>query len=131
TMATAQGTVDFTASTVDATTGTVQARAVFPNADGTLLPGQFVRVHLTGLEIDNALLVPQAAVLQSPQGTFVWTVDAQNIVQFTPVSTGIAVGSNWLVQGGLEAGMRVISNGLLKVGPGAPVNPVAAPVAAE
>ncbi|MDY6984562.1 MAG: efflux RND transporter periplasmic adaptor subunit, partial [Pseudomonadota bacterium] len=77
------GTVDFTASTIDTSTGTVQARATFSNQDTSVLPGQFVRVKLTDLSVDDALLVPQAAVLQSPQGTFVYTVDAQNTVQYT------------------------------------------------
>ncbi len=120
------GTVDFTASTVDANTGTVQARTTFPNPDNSVLAGQFVRVKLVGLDVDQALLVPQAAVLQSPQGTFVYTVDAQNTVQFTPVTTGLAVGTEWLVTSGLSAGQRVLSNGLLKVAPGMPVAPVEA-----
>jgi membrane fusion protein, multidrug efflux system len=123
------GTVDFTASTVDTTTGTVQARASFANPDASVLPGQFVRVKLTGLNVGAALLVPQAAVLQGPQGTFVYTVDTQNTVQFTPVTTDLAVGSEWLVTAGLASGQRVLSNGLLKVAPGMPVTPVAAPTA--
>jgi membrane fusion protein (multidrug efflux system) len=127
-----QGTVDFTASTIDAATGTVQARAVFANADRKVLPGQFVRVRLTGVNLDNALLVPQAAVLQGPQGTFVYTVDSASMVQYTPITTGLAVGSEWLVTMGLEPGMRVVSNGLLKVAPGQPVTiATAAPAAAQ
>ena len=120
------GTVDFTASTIDAATGTVQARATFANPGARVLPGQFVRVKLTGLHVGDALLVPQAAVLQGPQGTFVYTVDAQNMVQFTPIVTGLAVGTEWLVTSGLSRGQRVLSNGLLKVAPGMPVTPVAA-----
>jgi membrane fusion protein (multidrug efflux system) len=123
------GTVDFTASTVDAPTGTVQARAVFANADNSVLPGQFVRVRLTGVSLDNALLVPQAAVLQGPQGTFVYTVDSSSMVQYTPITTGLAVGNEWLVTMGVEPGMRVVSNGLLKVQPGQPVTIAAAAAA--
>jgi membrane fusion protein (multidrug efflux system) len=125
-----QGTVDFTASTIDTTTGTVQARAVFANPERSVLPGQFVRVRLTGVNLDNALLVPQAAVLQGPQGTFVYTVDSSNMVQYTPITTGLAVGAEWLVTMGLEPGMRVVSNGLLKIAPGQPVTIAAAPSAA-
>jgi membrane fusion protein (multidrug efflux system) len=120
------GSIDFTASTVDATTGTVQARAVFPNPGNQVLPGQFARVAVTDINLGDALLIPQAAVMQGPQGTFVLSVDAQNLVQFTPVTTGMAVGTDWLVDSGLQAGMRVITNGLLKVQPGMPVNPVPA-----
>ncbi|HWK54281.1 MAG TPA: efflux RND transporter periplasmic adaptor subunit [Hyphomicrobiales bacterium] len=118
------GSIDFTASTIDAGTGTVQARAVFPNPDNAVLPGQFTRIRLTDLTLDDALLVPQAAVMQGPQGTFVLSVDAQNMVQYTPISTGLAVGSDWLVTGGVDAGLRVITSGLLKVQPGMPVTPV-------
>jgi membrane fusion protein (multidrug efflux system) len=120
------GTVDFTASTVDVTTGTVQARATFANPGASVLPGQFVRVRLTGLNVSQALLVPQAAVLQGPQGTFIYTVDAQNMVQFTPITTGLAVGTEWLVTSGLTNGQRVLSNGVLKVAPGMAVTPVEA-----
>lgn len=120
------GTVDFTASTIDATTGTVQARATFANPNTSVLPGQFVRVKLTDLTIEDALRVPQAAVLQGPQGTFVYTVDAQNMVQFTPIMTGLAVGTDWIVTSGLQRGQRVLSNGVLKVAPGMPVTPVEA-----
>jgi membrane fusion protein (multidrug efflux system) len=118
------GTVDFTASTVDVNTGTVQARASFANADTSVLPGQFVRVKLTDLGVNDALLVPQAAVLQGPQGTFVYTVDAQNTIQYTPIVTGLSVGTEWLVTSGLSSGQKVLSNGILKVAPGMPVNPV-------
>lgn len=121
------GTVDFTASTIDAATGTVQARATFANPGARVLPGQFVRVKLTALQVSDALLVPQAAVLQGPQGTFVYTVDAQDTVQVTPIVTGLAVGTDWLVTSGLSRGQRVLSNGLLKVAPGMPVTPAAAP----
>jgi membrane fusion protein (multidrug efflux system) len=120
------GSIDFTASTVDATTGTVQARAVFPNPGNQVLPGQFARVSVMDLNLGDSLLVPQAAVMQGPQGTFVLGVDAQNLVQFTPITTGMAVGTDWLVTSGLSSGMRIITNGLLKVQPGMPVTPVPA-----
>ena len=126
TVALAQGSIDFTASTVDPATGTVQARAVFPNPGNQVLPGQFARVSVMDLNMGDSLLVPQAAVMQGPQGTFVLTVDDQNLVQYTPISTGIAVGNAWIVSSGVQAGTRVISNGLLKVQPGMPVTPVPA-----
>jgi membrane fusion protein (multidrug efflux system) len=125
------GAVDFTASIIDATTGTVQARAAFANPDNRVLPGQFVRISLKGINQENALLVPQAAVLQGPAGTFVYTVDSGNMVQYTPITTGLAIGRDWIVTSGLEAGMRIVSNGLLKVQPGQPVTVVAAATAAQ
>src|SRR5690606_11833450 len=86
------GSIDFTASTVDPATGTVQARAVFPNPDNQVLPGQFARVSVMDLNLGDSLLVPQAAVMQGPQGTFVLAVDQQNIVQYTPITIGMSIG---------------------------------------
>lgn len=120
------GSIDFTASTVDPSTGTVQARAVFANPNNEVLPGQFARVSVMDLTLNDVLLVPQAAVMQGPQGPFVLSVDQQNMVQYTPVTTGMAVGTNWIATSGVENGMRIISNGLLRVQPGMPVTPVPA-----
>lgn len=126
TIALEDGSIDFTASTVDPSTGTVQARAVFPNPNNEVLPGQFARVSVMDLTLNDVLLVPQAAVMQGPQGPFVLSVDQQNMVQYTPVTTGMAVGTNWIATSGVENGMRIISNGLLRVQPGMPVTPVPA-----
>lgn len=126
TIALKDGSIDFTASTVDPSTGTVQARAVFPNPNNEVLPGQFARVSVMDLTLNDVLLVPQAAVMQGPQGPFVLSVDQQNMVQYTPVTTGMAVGTNWIATSGVENGMRIISNGLLRVQPGMPVTPVPA-----
>jgi len=126
TVALEDGSIDFTASTVDPSTGTVQARAVFPNPNNEVLPGQFARVSVMDLTLNDVLLVPQAAVMQGPQGPFVLSVDQQNMVQYTPVTTGMAVGTNWIATSGVENGMRIISNGLLRVQPGMPVTPVPA-----
>lgn len=126
TVALEDGSIDFTASTVDPSTGTVQARAVFANPNNEVLPGQFARVSVMDLTLNDVLLVPQAAVMQGPQGPFVLSVDQQNMVQYTPVTTGMAVGTNWIATSGVENGMRIISNGLLRVQPGMPVTPVPA-----
>lgn len=126
TIALEDGSIDFTASTVDPSTGTVQARAVFANPNNEVLPGQFARVSVMDLTLNDVLLVPQAAVMQGPQGPFVLSVDQQNMVQYTPVTTGMAVGTNWIATSGVENGMRIISNGLLRVQPGMPVTPVPA-----
>ncbi|MDR2213623.1 MAG: efflux RND transporter periplasmic adaptor subunit [Pseudomonadales bacterium] len=121
------GSIDFAASTVDGATGTVLARAVFANPNNQVLPGQFVRVGITDLMLDNVITIPQAAVMQSPQGPFVLSVNQQNQVQYTPVTLGMAVGSEWVTSAGLQSGMRVISNGLLRAAPGTAVTPVQAP----
>src|SRR5690606_23697037 len=68
------GKIDTAARRVDPATGTIQARAVFPNPDGILLPGQFVRVRLHGITLPDAIVVPREAVSQGPQGPSVYVV---------------------------------------------------------
>ncbi len=118
-----KGTIDFTGTTVDRDTGSIQARAVFPNPNHTVLPGQFVRIVLDGLVCRNALLVPADAVMQGPQGAFVYKLDQKNAAQVAPVRTGLSVSGNWIVESGLRPGDTVITKGLIKVMPGAVVNP--------
>ncbi len=118
-----KGTIDFTGATVDRETGSIQARAVFPNPDHSVLPGQFVRIALDGLVCQNALLVPAAAIMQGPQGSFVYKVDAKNMAQIAPITANLSVGENRIVQKGLNPGDTIITNGLIKVMPGAPVQP--------
>lgn len=115
------GIVDFTSSTIDVSTGTLQARAVVDNPDRRLLPGQFVRATVTGVTLDNAITVPEVALMQSPQGQFVYTIDKDGKAHVNPVSLGQKVGDAWLVLSGLNAGDKVITEGIIKVRPGAPV----------
>jgi membrane fusion protein (multidrug efflux system) len=102
-------------------TGTSDARAVLPNPDGKLRPGQFVRVTLSGATRPDAVLVPQRAVLEGPQGKFVYVVDEKSTAQTRPVELGEWAGSDWIITGGLKAGDRVIIDGVMRIGPGAPV----------
>ncbi len=115
------GRLNFTASTVDPKLGTVQMRAEFANPDLSLLPGQFVRAQVVAGE-EQAVLVPQSAVMQSDQGRFVWTV-AEGKAAPRPVEAGSWLGSDWVIRGGLAAGDKVIVDNLLKLRPGAPVAP--------
>jgi multidrug efflux pump subunit AcrA (membrane-fusion protein) len=69
-----EGLVDFTSATVDVNTGTIQARAVIDNPDHQLIPGQFVRATVSGVTADDAIVIPEVALMQSPQGQFVYTV---------------------------------------------------------
>ena len=130
TMLVAGGQLNYTDRTVDARTGTVQARAVIPNPDGKLVPGQFVRAVVKGLTLKNAITIPQKAVMQGPQGTFVYVVPAEGEAQaqVRPVKLGRAVGSEFVVDSGLKNGDRVVTEGVIKVRPGATVRAVAAPV---
>ncbi|HJW24292.1 MAG TPA: efflux RND transporter periplasmic adaptor subunit [Rhodocyclaceae bacterium] len=118
-----RGKLNFLASNIDPTLGTQQLRAEFPNPAQGLLPGQFVRVRLLTGEQDGVFLVPQSAVLQTEQGTLVMTVDGQQKVAPRPVKAGEWLGKDWVIQGGLKAGDKVIVDNLIKLRPGMPVNP--------
>ncbi len=121
------GKLNYMASTIDTTLGTQQLRAEFPNKDGALLPGQFVRIRLLAGERANVFLVPQSAVIQSEQGNLVMTVDAENKVAPRPVKTGDWFGKDWVVLDGLKEGDKVIVDNMMKLRPGAPVAPQAPP----
>ncbi|MQY52136.1 efflux RND transporter periplasmic adaptor subunit [Rhodocyclus tenuis] len=117
------GKINFLASTIDTTLGTQQLRAEFPNPDGRLLPGQFVRVRLLSGMRNNVYLVPQAAVVQTEQGNLVMVADANNKVTPHPVQTAEWRGKDWVVTGGLQPGDKVIVDNLMKLRPGAAVLP--------
>ena len=116
----------FVDNAVEATTGTVRARAVLPNPDGRLVPGQFLRARLEGVELPGAVTVPRRAVMSSAQGSFVWLVGEGDRVELRPVRLQGNVGERAIVAEGLEGGERVIVEGVLKVQPGVTVE-IAAP----
>lgn len=121
----AQGELQFSEASVDPSTGMVTLRAVFPNPDGLLLPGMFVRASLAQAGQTNAVLVPQAAVKRLPKGaTQVLVVNNQQQVEARQVSLGRSYQQYWVVQEGLAAGEQVIVAGLQKVQPGAQVKAV-------
>ncbi|MAD76609.1 MAG: efflux transporter periplasmic adaptor subunit [Rheinheimera sp.] len=120
-----QGSLQFSEVNVDPGTGMVTLRAVFPNEQGQLLPGMFVRARLHHGTNDNALLVPQQAISRTPKGdATVMLVSSDNTVEVRPVTLGASYGQNWLVTDGLTAGERVIVAGLQKVRPGVTVKAV-------
>lgn len=125
-----EGKVDFTDSLVDRGTGTVSARAVVPNPDQKLLPGQFVRVQVKGLSIPNAMTLPERAIAQGPGGTFVYVVDEGGVARMRQVTTGHTAKGRWVIVSGISAGDRVIVEGLPKVRPDTPVK-VVAPAASQ
>lgn len=117
------GRLNFTGQTVDPKLGTVQLRAEFANPGLKWLPGQFVKVQiLAGTQ--EAYLVPQVAVMQTAQGRLVWIVGADGKAAMRSIGTAGSIGSNWLVTSGLQEGDLVIVDNLMKVRPGAPVQPV-------
>lgn len=122
------GRVDFTDSLISRGTGTVSARAVVPNPDQTLLPGQFVRARVKGLTYRQVLSVPERAVTQTAAGTAVFVVDENNHARLQPVSTGPTVKGRWLIWEGIRVGESVIVEGLAKVEPGVAVKVLSAAV---
>lgn len=125
------GKVDTRARTVDPRTGTIQIRTVFPNHDNRLLPGQFVRVNIEGVSMPDAIAVPKAAIMQGPQGAFVYIVDANSVAQIRAVQLDRELNDSWLVKAGLSPGERVVADGVIRVRPGAPVKAVARTVAPQ
>jgi membrane fusion protein, multidrug efflux system len=119
-----EGTVDFTDSLVDRNTGTVSVRAVVPNPEQKLLPGQFVRVQVKGVTHRDAITLPERAVAQGPAGTFVYVVDDAGIARMRQVSTGHTANGRWVIASGISAGDRVVVEGLAKVRPDTPVKVV-------
>jgi membrane fusion protein (multidrug efflux system) len=115
------GKLNFTDVRISPNTGTRESRAEVPNPQGALRPGQFVRVQLRGATIPNAVSVPQRAVLEGPQGKFVYVVNEQSQAEARPVEAGEWAGNTWIITSGLKAGERVITDGVMKLGPGAPV----------
>ncbi len=112
---------DFASAGLDPETGTMRLRAVVSNPEHRLLPGQFVRAIVTGITLPDAIVVPKEAVMQGPQGQFVYTVDSEGNAEIRPVTLGRELRDGWVVQSGLNGGDRVITEGIVKVRPGAPV----------
>ena len=119
------GKLNFSDVRISGATGTSETRAEIPNPKGILRPGQFVRVTLKGALRPNAVTVPQRAVLEGPQGKFVYVVGAQSTADPRPVQVGDWAGNDWIIQSGLKAGDRVIVDGMARIfAPGSPVQVV-------
>ncbi len=124
-----RGRINFADTRVNPSTGSYEMRAEIANADGVLKPGQFVRVTLAGAVRNNALAVPQTAVLDGAQGKFVYVADkdkdGKDIAAVHPVALGdwVNVGGDnlWVIETGIKPGDHVIVDGLSKLHPGAPI----------
>jgi membrane fusion protein (multidrug efflux system) len=125
------GKLLFSDITVDESSGAVTLRAEFANPKRLLLPGMYVRARLEQAVNEAALTVPQQAVQRTPDGASVLVVGADNKVSVRQVKADKAQGSVWIVTSGLQAGDRVVVEGIQKAKPGATVKPVPwiAPVA--
>ena len=124
-----RGRINFSDTRVNPSTGTYEVRAEVVNHDAALKPGQFVRVVLRGAERKDALAVPQVALLDGPQGKFVYVTgkdkDGKDIAQPRPVVVGDWVdadgGNLFVIDSGLKPGDNVIVNGMARLQPGAPI----------
>ena len=122
------GTLQFTDVTVDPATGTVTVRALFPNPDALLLPGMFVRARIDEGTNDNVALVPQVAVTRTASGqATALVVGPDGKVSVRPIVASRTSGSDWVVEGGLDDGEKVIVAGVQKARPGATVKIVEGP----
>jgi membrane fusion protein (multidrug efflux system) len=119
------GVMQFAESVVDPTTGTVTLRARFPNPDGLLLPGMYVRAEFAPLEARDAILAPQQGISRDVKGNATAVViNAQNEAELRQVVAERTVGDQWLVANGLAAGDKLVIEGLGKIKPGDKVRPV-------
>ncbi len=117
-----EGKLELSEVSVDESTGTITLRAVFPNPDQTLLPGMYVRTQLPQGLRENAIFVPQRAVLRESNGSpYVYVVQDGKIA-IKKIKTIKTEGTDWLLESGLEPGDKVVIEGLQRIRPGVPVN---------
>lgn len=116
-----QGTITFIDKQVNPGTSVVASRAEFENPDLFVLPGQFVRVTISGLVLKNAILIPQQAVIQTQKGSMVVVVGKDGKAEMRPVDLGDNYGDSFLLNKGLEPGERIVIEGGNKAVPGQPV----------
>jgi membrane fusion protein (multidrug efflux system) len=119
-----EGVLDLMEPGLRTETGARVVRMTVQNPKRALLPGQFVKVKFKGDAKPNVVLIPQRAVLQGPQGPFVYVVGPEDRIEIRNVLASAWQGDQWLIDSGLKAGERVVVNGLMKIGPGAPVKAV-------
>lgn len=121
----ASGRLETINNQIDATTGTVQLKAIFDNPDNALWPNQFVNAHLLLDTMKNAITAPASAVQRGPDGTFTYVVDANNTVQMRPIKLALTQGAAVVVAQGLQGGDRVVTDGQEKLQAGMRVVPQA------
>ena len=120
-----EGAINFINPSIDEATGTIKLRAVFPNPQGKVRPGQFVRLMMKGLTRKEALVVPQEAVMQGANGAYIYRVNNENKIEMVSVRTGLTVNKDyWIIDEGINPNDKVIYTGLLKLRPGMQVTPL-------
>jgi membrane fusion protein (multidrug efflux system) len=120
-----EGKFQFSDVTVAQDTGTVTLRAIFPNPQGLLLPGMYVRAHLIEGTQAQGVLAPQQAVTRNEKGNpSAYVVGVGDKLEIRELTTSRAIGNNWLITSGLKPGDRLVMDGTMMLQPGAPVKPV-------
>lgn len=117
-----RGELTFVDNAVDMTTGTIQLKATFPNADARLWPGQFVQISIQLNELTEVVCVPSQAVQNGQNGQFIFVVKADSTVEVRAVKTGITYKGNTAILSGLKAGETVVTDGQLRLAPGIAVS---------
>ncbi|MDZ7640934.1 MAG: efflux RND transporter periplasmic adaptor subunit [Desulfurivibrio sp.] len=120
------GEIDFTDRVVDPATGTVTVRAILPNPDGVLLPGQLLRLRLRLQQLNDVFRVPPQAIDNNRQGPRVFIIDDDDRAHSRPVELGPRVDGRQVILSGLAAGDKLVVNGQVALADGAPVTPMAA-----
>jgi len=115
------GVLTFVDNAVDMTTGTIKLKGTFPNTDRKLWPGQFVRVTLRLTTQQNAVVVPNEAVVTGQNGSFVYVVKPDRSVESRNITTGSRVDQDMVVDKGLEVGETVVTEGQLRLAPGSKI----------
>lgn len=119
-----KGKLEFVNNEVDPTAGTIALRAIFENKDKLLVPGDFVNVTATAKTPVDVTVVPQVAVSDSTNGSYVWVVDENNKAQQKFIKIANQVGDTWIVTEGLEPNETVVTAGFQRLMPGSPVEPI-------
>lgn len=117
-----EGALTFVDNSVDPTTGMIQLKATFPNENSALWPGQFVTLTMTLAELSNAIVVPSQAVQTGQNGQFIYVVKPDQTVEQRAVTIGIIYDGETVIQSGLKTGETVVTDGQLRLSPGARVN---------
>lgn len=117
------GKLELDDAIVDETTGTVTVRSQFPNPNSELIPGMYGRIRLEGAVMQNALVVPQVAISRDVKGNaLAYVINENNTIEERTLTTGQTLGDQWIVESGLQAGERVVVEGLQKIRVGSVVS---------
>jgi membrane fusion protein, multidrug efflux system len=114
---------------IDQTTATIRLKAMFPNEDDKLWPGEFVNARVLLETRSNAVVVPSATIQRGPEGLFVWIVNANGLAEPRPIEVGPAYDKLTIVTSGLSGGERIVTDGQYKLQRNVPVSITSAPVA--